>query len=116
MVEILCAVLSGGAMLTDLGGIWVPGKPPRVSQTFAAIDASRFLPLEVFQERMERLVQELKSATPAAGYDEVLVAVDPEWRSEAERLRSGIPVEAGVWCKLVGLSGQLGVAVPEAGE
>jgi LDH2 family malate/lactate/ureidoglycolate dehydrogenase len=112
MVEILCAVLSGGGMLTDAGGIWVPGKPLRVNQMFAAIDVARFMPLEQFQQRMERLVQELKSAAPAEGYDEVLVAGDPEWRCERERLSSGVPVEAGVWKKLSALAQQFSVALP----
>jgi LDH2 family malate/lactate/ureidoglycolate dehydrogenase len=49
MVEILCGVLSGGAMSVDVGGIRIQGKPTRVSQTFVAIDAGRFMPAEEFQ-------------------------------------------------------------------
>src|SRR5262249_601203 len=36
MVEILCAVLSGGAMLTDVGGIRYTGKEMRASHMFLA--------------------------------------------------------------------------------
>src|SRR5260370_715153 len=57
MVEILCAVLGGGAMSTELGGIRIKGKKMRVSQTYIAIDVPRFLPVEEFEERMSRLVR-----------------------------------------------------------
>src|SRR2546425_1942073 len=80
MVEILCAVLSGGAMSTELGGIRIRGKQVRVSQTFIAIDIARFLPLEEFHARMDKLIASIKSTPPAKGYDEVLVAGEPEWR------------------------------------
>ena len=44
LVEILCGALSGGAMSVDVGGIRIQGKPTRISQTFLAIDAGRFMP------------------------------------------------------------------------
>jgi len=115
MVEILCAVLSGGGMLTDLGGIGIPGKPLRVNQMFMAIDVARFMPREEFQRRMERLVTELKSSAPAYGYEEVLVAGDPEWRMEAQRRQSGIPIGAGVWKRITAWAERLGTPIPSPG-
>jgi LDH2 family malate/lactate/ureidoglycolate dehydrogenase len=112
MVEILCAVLAGSAMATDVGGVRVAGKPSRTSQTFLAIDIQRFLPLEEFTARMERLVATVKDTPVAAGYDEVLVAGDPEWRTEAERRERGIPVEDGNWKELCETGESLGVAAP----
>jgi len=97
MVEILCAVLSGGAMSTELGGIRIKGRPMRVSQFFMAIDVRRFQSAESFDARMSKLVQMIKSAAAAADYDEVLIAGEPEVRFEAERRRVGIPVPEGVW-------------------
>jgi LDH2 family malate/lactate/ureidoglycolate dehydrogenase len=112
MAEILCAVLSGGAMSTEVGGIRIHGKPTRVSQAFLAIDVSRFLPLEEFTGRVERLVKTVKSSAPAKGYHEVLVAGDPEWRAEAARRRDGIPVGEGTWESLTQTAERLGVAMP----
>ncbi len=114
MVEILCAVLSGGAMSTELGGVYNTTKPMRTSQTFLAIDVNRFLPRESFVERMEWLVAAVKSAAPAIGFGEVLVAGEPEWRAEEERRRNGIPLSAGAWKGLVEVAGTLGVPVPTA--
>src|SRR6266545_1011441 len=45
MVEILSAVLGGGAMSTELGGIRIRGRQVRVSQAFLAIDVARFMPV-----------------------------------------------------------------------
>jgi LDH2 family malate/lactate/ureidoglycolate dehydrogenase len=112
MAEILAGVLSGGAISTELGGLRVDSRPFRVSQTFLAIDVARFLPLEEFQARMEKLVAMVKSSRPARGYDEVMVAGDPEWRHEAVRSRDGVPVAASLYEKLVEISERLGVDVP----
>jgi LDH2 family malate/lactate/ureidoglycolate dehydrogenase len=112
MAEILCAVLSGGAMCTELGGIRIPGQPMRVSQFFLAIDVARFLPLDQFHQRMQSLVAMVKSSAPATGYDEVLVAGDPEWRSEDLRRRDGIPLSPGVWQSLTDAANRLGVPLP----
>ena len=112
MVEILCGVLSGGAMSVEVGGIRIEGKPTRTSQTFVAIDVGRFMAAEEFPRRIEWLVNTVKSAAPATGYDEVMVAGDPEWRAEAERRQSGIPLGEGTWACLVDAAARLGVEPP----
>jgi LDH2 family malate/lactate/ureidoglycolate dehydrogenase len=112
MVEILCAVLGGGAMANEIGGIRFRGKTVRVSQIFIAIDIARFMPVEEFTARIEKLVGIMKSTATAPGYDEILVAGDPEWRIEAERLRDGIPVAQGNWDQLLKAAASVGVAAP----
>jgi LDH2 family malate/lactate/ureidoglycolate dehydrogenase len=113
MVEVLCSILSGGAMPTDVGGIRYRGKTVRVSQMFLAIDIARFMPVEEFTARVEALVGIMKSTAPAPGYSEVLVAGDPEWRMEAERRQNGIPIADGNWEALSKAARSVGVAVPE---
>ena len=89
LVEILCAVVGGGAMAIDVGGIRTRGRAMRTSQMYLAIEVARFMPIEQFTARMETLVALIKGTPPAPGYDEVLVAGDPEWRigSRAPRKR-----------------------------
>ncbi len=113
MVEILCAVLSGGAMSTGVGSIRDRGAPAHTSQMFMAVDVRCFLPVDQFQERMRWLVASLKSAKPAEGYEEVLVAGDPEWRAEERRLKEGIPLPLGVWQKLAAEAARLNVTAPQ---
>ena len=112
MVEILCAALSGGAMLTNVGGIRVKSIPMRASHLFLAIDVARFLPIEEFAERMHWLRETITHSRSAAGFEEVMIAGDPEWRTEEKRRAAGIPVARGIWEQLTLLAGRLHVAVP----
>ncbi len=113
MVEILCALLSGGAMSTELGGIRVLDRPMNAAHMFLAISVDRFLPGGEFEPRMAKLIGMLKSAEPAAGFSEVLVAGEPEERIEADRLANGIPIETGVWARLCEDGNNLRVAIPQ---
>jgi LDH2 family malate/lactate/ureidoglycolate dehydrogenase len=109
MVEILCSVLSGGAMANEVGGIRFRGKTVRVSQMYMAIDVARFMPVAEFTARVEQLVALMKSTPAAPGYDEVMVAGDPEWRMETERRRHGIPIAQGNWDALSKAAARVGV-------
>jgi LDH2 family malate/lactate/ureidoglycolate dehydrogenase len=112
MVEVLCAVLSGGAMMTEVGGLRIKNRPMRVSHFFLAIDPARFLPMDKFESRMEQMRHTVTGSRPAAGFDEVLIAGDPEWRSDAQRRRDGVPVSRGIWEQLSQLAATLNVPVP----
>ncbi len=107
MVEILCGVIGGGAMASELGGIRVRGRQVRASQTFIAIDVLRMQP--DFRERIDWLIDEVKGTAPAAGYDEVLVANEPELRMERERLATGIPVPEGTYAALRAAAVRVGI-------
>jgi LDH2 family malate/lactate/ureidoglycolate dehydrogenase len=112
MAEILCAALSGGAMTTEIGGLRVRGRGMRVSQMYLAISVDRFMPVADFTARIEKLVASAKSSPPAAGFDEVVVAGELEWRAEEQRRREGIPLSDGTWRTLLEAAASLGVAVP----
>jgi LDH2 family malate/lactate/ureidoglycolate dehydrogenase len=112
MVQILCGVLSGGAVSTEIGGIRMRGRTVRCNQMFLAIDIARFMPVEEFTARVEKLVAMMKSTPDAPGYDEVLVAGDPEWRTEAERRANGIPLAEGNWEALCKAAARVKVEAP----
>lgn len=112
MVEILCAVLSGSAIGTELSGIRYPDKRGRAGQFYLAIEVERFMPVAEFGARMDKLIRMLKSTPPAKGYDEVLVADDPERRMEAERTKTGIPIDSGTWGRLAECATELNVPLP----
>jgi len=112
MVEVLCSVLSGGRMGSEVGDPREARGPIGYSHCFVAIEVARFLPLEEFGRRMDHLIGLMKSAAPAEGFDEVLVAGEPEWRTEQIRRRDGIPIDPGVWSKLQDAARRLGVPAP----
>ncbi len=112
MVEVLSAVLSGGALSTEVGGIRFTDRPVRVSHAYLAIDIRRFLPLDDFNDRIGKLVSMMKSSAPGSGFDEVLVPGEPEKRIEQQRLSEGIPIAEGNWQDLVEAAARLRVALP----
>ena len=57
---------------------------------FLGIDVTRFMPLDDFVGRMQKLAELIKSTPPAKGYTEVLLAGEPEWRMEEERRASSL--------------------------
>ena len=141
MVEILCAVLGGGPMATEVAIFREGREPLGVSHMFLAMDPTRFLGreepggaparppgdrgrngstsvgkgLDEFEARMDRLQSMIKSSEPASGYDEVLIAGEPEWRSEEKRRREGTPIPAGLWRVLSTVAQRHNVVPPAPG-
>src|SRR4051794_6410260 len=70
MVEILCAVLGGGAMANEIGGIRYRGRTVRVSQIFIAIDIARFMAGGGVTGRLGELGGGMKKTAPAPGDEE----------------------------------------------
>lgn len=111
-MEILCAGLSGGPMSTEVPVQRNGVVPLQISHMFLAINPTKFMPLGEFVSRMDRLVSIIKSSEPAPGFDEVLMAGEPEWREEEVRARLGIPVPAPLWNRLSAIAGELRIVPP----
>lgn len=114
LVEILSAILGGGVFGPELGGIRFTDRPVRVSHCYIAIDVARFLPVEQFTANVATYCRMMRETPFAPGFDEVLVAGDPERRIEAERLALGIPIPDGNWQDLLEAAAHLGVEIKQA--
>ena len=115
MVEVLSGVLSGAGVRHGVGELYGGGGEPQNTGHFhLAIDPERTVGRERFAAVLGGLLGELRAIPPAPGFDEVLVAGDPEDRARAERERSGVPIEPALWRTLQELSRELQVPVPSA--
>jgi LDH2 family malate/lactate/ureidoglycolate dehydrogenase len=115
MVEVLCGVLSGAGVRAGVGDLYSGGKVRQNTGHFhLAIDPERTVGRDAFAGVLGGLLDDLRAIPPAAGFDEVLVAGDPEARARERRERDGIPIEPALWAKLTALSDELGVSVPAA--
>ncbi len=112
MIELLCAGLSGGPVASDVPVSRDGSAPLRVSHTFLAINPAAFHPPGGFEQRAGRLVDIVKQSEPRAGFTEVLVAGEPEWRTEAERRLEGIPVARSLWQRLSEIGARLNLSPP----
>jgi LDH2 family malate/lactate/ureidoglycolate dehydrogenase len=109
MMDVLSGVLTGSAFGTGVGGPQQAERRSGCGHLALALDVEAFLPLEEFNRRMERLIDEVKSVPPAEGFDEVRYPGELEDRSRAQLQREGIDLPAGTLQDLERLAGSTGV-------
>lgn len=110
MVDILCAVLSGGPFGRDVYD--TPESSARVSHFFGAIRIDRFRDPGEFRADMDRMLRDLRACPPAEGRDRVWFAGLPEAEAERESERRGVPLSRKTWEMLRGLAVETGVHLP----
>jgi len=116
MVDILAGVLSGSAYGPEVHNL----KPrddgerpsPRVGHFFLALDISKFMPLTQFTERMDELIDRLKSATKAEGEDAIFIHGEKEFAHSEEARKNGILMADNVYQSLEKIAEECGIAPP----
>ena len=111
---------SGLSMMMEIIPTLLAGKRPIVSPDFhfgnptllMALSPDAFDEDTDFVQQVEALKQHVKSVQPAEGFDEVLLPGEPESRSYAERVNSGIPLPERVWDDLQELANELNLPLP----
>ncbi len=104
MVDILTGVLSGGGFSAQQAN--------GDNQTWcAAIDVSKFRPLDEFKAHMDEMVRELHATPAEPGVKKVLVAGDPEWENEADRSVNGIPLHKSLVASISAKAKEVGAEV-----
>ena len=76
-----------------------------------AILIDAFRPLATFEAEVGRFIDHLKSASPAPGFDEVLVPGERSHRTRLKRLEEGIPIAEATWERICGKARELGISV-----
>ena len=116
MVEVLSGLLAGAGFTHSIGDMYNDfSRAQDVGHFFLVIDPERTVGRDAFADALERLLGELRANPPAPGFDEVLVAGDPELRTQSERARDGIPLPPSLFETLASLSRELQVDVPATG-
>jgi LDH2 family malate/lactate/ureidoglycolate dehydrogenase len=113
IVEALTGILADGAFAKEIPSMYDLTQRQSVSHFMLAIDPARFIPINVFRERMSLLSAYVKEAKKAEGVDEIFLPGEMEFSLERERLKSGIPVEESVLKELKELALALEVPLSE---
>lgn len=94
MVDILCAVLTGGLISKDILPMYnSPIEAQRkISHFFMVIDIHKFSSPETFKTNLQNMADRIRMM-PKLSDDEVMVPGDPEKKFFAERIKSGIPMD-----------------------
>ena len=91
MMDIFGGVFSGSAFAGDVTNHTLEfTRPQDVGHFMMAIRPNLFMSTEAFKARMDVLTQRVKGGQLAHGFDEILIAGEPESRKEAARNISGI--------------------------
>ena len=112
-LDIMCGLMTGAAFGGDVRNPFTGLDGPQdVGHFFLAIRPDLFLGHEVWRERMDELVERLKTTPRAEGFQEVMLPGEIEARTALQRRRDGIPLTPDVWTDLEREARLAGVALP----
>ncbi|MFO0937154.1 MAG: Ldh family oxidoreductase [Gemmataceae bacterium] len=100
--EILSAILPSGHMTGQVGS-WMfdeASRPSWHNASFTVIDVAAMSPLGEFQQRIQRLIDEIHAAPTADGVERVLLPGEREWQNYHRSQSRGIPLPPDVRDKL----------------
>jgi uncharacterized oxidoreductase len=100
LVEIL-----GGLM----GGSSITAHQPGNGLAFIVVDISAFCDPDEFRAMMQELHDYIKSSPLSAGFDEVLLPGEPDFRRRKERMREGVPIDESTWEQICESAASVGV-------
>jgi ureidoglycolate dehydrogenase (NAD+) len=110
LIETLSSVLTGAAMLSAVQS-WVldlPG-PPNQGHAFIAINPASIQPIEKFKERVDAMIQEIKSSPKRSSAKRIYLPGEMEWEKRDGALREGMMLPDDVVSSLRGLADDLGI-------
>lgn len=112
LVDILCAVLSGGtfgaAIPTSLG----PMEPGPVSHWFMAMRVGAMRDIAAFKRDVDTELRAFKASAPVPGQSRVYVPGEIEFASEREARRNGVQLRETVFAELQTIGAELGIPAP----
>ena len=113
MVEIFCGILAGAGMSHEVGPFYSTWKRNVNSgHLFMAMDISKFQALQLYFERIDMLIGEIKSSPTLEGTSEVLFPGEIRGRYLEKYMREGIPLGEETVHALEKLARSLAIEVP----
>ncbi|MBI4963231.1 MAG: Ldh family oxidoreductase [Desulfomonile tiedjei] len=109
--EILTAVLAGGKWTRRIKAIYEEDETgiQGTCHSFMAIDPDCFIGRDEFKREMDLYIKSIKESAKAKNCTEILMPGEPEMRTEAERLKNGIPLAPATRKELTDLGESLGI-------
>jgi LDH2 family malate/lactate/ureidoglycolate dehydrogenase len=97
IIDVLCAMLSGSPGAPNIPKMYGDlSKHRSLGGLVGAIDISRFLPIDIFSQRVSEMMRTIGSLKPSQPNGRVLYPGEPEMICREERLANGIPLGLGV--------------------
>jgi LDH2 family malate/lactate/ureidoglycolate dehydrogenase len=113
LIDILTGVLSGGGFSTHVRTLYQQLETPaQVAHTCAALRIEAFMSLAEFQQRMDGIIELMRSCPAAPGVERIFVPGEIECETERRRRAEGIPINAELRKELTALGAEMKVAPP----
>jgi LDH2 family malate/lactate/ureidoglycolate dehydrogenase len=115
LVDILAGVMSGMTTARDIpfnpvgirkGEGASSDRPQTIGNFIMVIDVGRLMPAAAFKEKVDRIIQSVKSSEPADGFREIVLPGERAAIESERRRREGVPVRDEEWFKLVAIAGE----------
>src|SRR3954451_8695638 len=113
LMDVLSGALTGSGIGTDVHGPYEPEAQSRCGHLFLAVDTSAFGDVAGYEQRVGRLIDQIKGVPLAHGFDEVFYPGELEDRHAAADLAAGgVLLSEQTREELDQLAQELGVAAP----
>lgn len=100
-IDLMCGCLAGGTNSRTTPSFWNDYEHPQdLGYFMLVIDPSKFLPLPVFKERVDAMLEEFKNCPTAPGTERVYVAGEIEAEKERVSKTMGIEISDAVAAEL----------------
>lgn len=110
VVDILCGVLTGGAFMDQMKGMYkYPDDPSLTGHFMIAIDPLAIMEKAEFKERISRFTKVVKSSPMWVENREMFIPGEIEYRTAQRRTKEGIPLHSNLYEELVNLGQELNV-------
>lgn len=105
IIEILSAVLTGAGLLGQVP-LWIKDfeKPLNIGHLFGAINIENFINYDLFLERLEYMVKQLKNSPLAEGFSNIFIPGEIEYEKTKIRQEEGIPMSEEIYLELEKIS------------
>jgi LDH2 family malate/lactate/ureidoglycolate dehydrogenase len=114
MIDIMAGALTGAGFGPGINSMYDNfDEPQNVGAFFQLVDTGHFTDPTTFKGRVDRMIEEIKSSRKAAGTEEIFLPGEIEFRTEKERMVSGIPVGAETISELRGVGRSCGVDITD---
>jgi LDH2 family malate/lactate/ureidoglycolate dehydrogenase len=114
MIDIMSGVLTGagfGPHINNMYGDY--DKAQNVGHFFQLIDITRFMPVDLFKQRVDQMIEEIKSSPKAEGCNEIFVPGEIEFNIERKRQAEGITISKEVYADIKQVGAECGVNIEQ---
>ena len=112
LVEVLSAVLTGALFTLDVP-CWLRdfATPVNEGHAFIVIDVAKFMPIDEFASRMDKMIKQIHEAPKAKGTERIYLPGEIEWEKARVNAAEGIELHEDVVLSLKGMADDLGMDV-----